>query len=261
MNNIKLKCFEFNYFSDSAEYGIILEKPQVIPFIYNQLANMKEFSNVSIYETPSWPGRVISSEFLGKKIIIINALGSSVAACAVESLRILGVKYIIAIGTCGSTSKEINNGSVIIVRSAFGEDSVRKGYFGSYNIPLLTDIKLNDELSINLKKENINVLIGNVFTTSSRWRENSNELKFFHKHGNTLAIEMESTGLVSAAVYRNIPISILKIVSDCAVIEYSDGSDLQGRLTDAYDIYESVSIHNEIIGKLVLIALETVIKI
>lgn len=138
--------------------------------------------------------------------------GSPYAAAIVETLADSGVTKIIAIGWCGSLSKDLNAGDILIPNALESDDFTYQSYINN-DEEIHFNSNFSHEIKNYLKSSNINFKEGKIWTTGAIYRETQEKVKYF-KCADALAVEMENSAVLSAAAYLNIDAVCINIVSD-----------------------------------------------
>lgn len=201
-----------------AEYAIILEKSYTIDLVYEWLENIEGINNLYCCLNPIWGEKIVYCTYFEKEIVILSAKGSSIAVNAVERVKRNGAKYVFFLGTCGSTSESIEDGTYIIVDSAVRNDSVSKEYL-DVGVPAIADRVLVQKIFDILKKDEKEFVVGGMYTTDARYKENPETLKLLNDRANILAADMETSAVLLVAKYHKIAAAAIKIITDCAVKE------------------------------------------
>jgi len=209
----------------NAEYAILLEKNYLLDVVYEYLSKNEHITNLSGFINPVWGEKIIYFTYCEKDFVVLSVKGSPVAVNAVERVKRTGGKYLALIGTCGSTNVEIKDGTFILSIAAVRDENVSSGYL-NMNVPAIADLKLTNCIKNELEKNDIFPITGVTFTTDKRYKEDCNTLKFLNEHANVVNVEMETSAVLLVSAYHNIKASVIKIVTDCAVIETK--GDLKG---------------------------------
>lgn len=216
-----------------AFYGIILEKNYLMDVIYEELKNNKNVKNLEKVMNYIWGQTIIYCNYKDKSIVILSARGCPLAANAIERMVRTGVKYIVSIGTCGSTDESIKVGSFLLATAAVRDEGTTPGYL-NIEVPALADLDLTFRLKTEFEKIGVNPKLGVIYTTDQRFKEKPEILKMLFKRANVINIDMETAAIILISTYHNIPVAAVNIVTDCAVKEIE--GDLKG-IFDATDDY------------------------
>ncbi len=139
-------------------------------------------------------------------------LGAPQAVMGMEMIIPLGVKRIWVFGWCGSLDPTLRIGDLVIPTSGISEEGTSQHYpIGE--MPLTTDTALNEILAEALEKEGQTFRRGKVWTTDAPFRETPSKVKEFQNRG-VLAVDMEMSALMTLAIFRNIKLTGLLVVSD-----------------------------------------------
>jgi len=151
-------------------------------------------------------GRNISFTLAG------SFLGAPQAVMGMEMIIPLGVKRIWVFGYCGSIDPTLRIGDLVIPTSGISEEGTSQHYpIGER--PLATDTALNEILVEALEKEGQTFRRGMVWTTDAPFRETPSKVKEFQGRG-VLAVDMEMSALMTLAIFRDVKLTGLLVVSD-----------------------------------------------
>ncbi len=142
-------------------------------------------------------------------------MGAPYGAALLESLIVKGAGKIIIFGWCGSISKEIKTGDILIPDAAISDEGTSRNYVESGNdLSFISPNPSFKNFLINeLVKKNIKYKRGNVWTTDAIYRETPEKVNFFKDKG-AIAVEMECSALFAVAEYRKKDIAAILVVSD-----------------------------------------------
>ena len=147
-------------------------------------------------------------------MILISKIPTSApnAIAFVECLISLGVSKIIATGAAGSIHPSAGAASLVIPTEAIRDEGTSYCYYeeGVEVHPSKVLIKLLEE---SANRNNIRVLRGPTWTTDGVFRETITKMKENSSKG-VLTIEMEMSALFALAMFRNIDLAGLLIISD-----------------------------------------------
>jgi purine-nucleoside phosphorylase len=155
--------------------------------------------------------------------LISVAQGASIVASLAERFRVSGAKKIIRIATTGALQENINIGSIIVPSSCIRDEGTSYHYIPE-NVPCIADINFLNTICNYLKNRNFKYTSGLTWTTDGRWKETSEKINLY-KSLNCLSIDMETSGLYSFGMSRNLPVVSLNIVTDKP---HEDNSEYKG---------------------------------
>jgi len=204
-----------------ADLGIILEKNFLLEIVYKFLKNDKKCKKLKKILTPLWGQEIIYLDYNGFSCVILSAQGAAFAANAVERLKRTGVKCIFCIGTTGSTDMSITAGQYILPTAAVRNEGTTRGYV-NIEVPAVSDLQIVLPLKKEFEKMKIFPLLGTIFTTDKRYRENPQLFKELFKCANVLCVDMETSAIFVTAMFYGISAAAIKIVTDCAVKDNKD---------------------------------------
>lgn len=197
------------HFCDNA---IILENHRWFELLYETLKNQ------NVKRIKYW--------YLDHELLLINntlvsvAQGASIVASLAERFRVSGAKKILRIATTGSLQDSINVGSIVVPSSCIRDEGTSSHYLPK-NVPCIADTDFLNNICVFLKNNNFNYISGLTWTTDGRWKETSEKINSY-KLLNCLSVDMETAGLYSFGMSRNLPVVSLNIVTDTPHKESSE---------------------------------------
>lgn len=108
------------------------------------------------------------------------------------------VKKIIRIGTCGAIREDIKLHDIVISMGACTDSKVNRIKFNNHDFAAIADFNMICKTKKIAQKNNINVYIGNFFTTDSFYNDDKKMLNILKKY-NILGIDMETAGIYGIA--------------------------------------------------------------
>ncbi|MBI4777881.1 nucleoside phosphorylase [Candidatus Desantisbacteria bacterium] len=133
--------------------------------------------------------------------VVTTGMGCPSADIVLEEMKMLGVKTVIRIGTCGAIQKDIPPGRIIIPSGAVPLCGILKVYDLELlpPVPDYTVLRAIVDSAVALKKE---YNVGIIATSDAFYREIPQAREWENK--NVLAFEMECAGLFSLGIVRGI---------------------------------------------------------
>lgn len=155
-----------------------------------------------------------SGEYKGRPVSIMGSgMGiPSMSIYANELIQFYGVKNLIRIGTCGGLAgTKIRD--VVIAQAASTDSSVNRHRFGGMDLAAIASFDLMVKAVAAAKAKNIDVKVGNIFTSDSFYNPNPSAFDLCEKNG-ILAVEMEAAGLYGVAASHGVNALAIMTVSD-----------------------------------------------
>lgn len=147
-----------------------------------------------------------------KILLVYPSTGASASSMELELLIASGIEKVVVFGTCGAMDKSIAKNTLIIPNSAIREEGVSYHYLPpsdevtqSHN-----SVKILEKIFSN---QNINYLLGKVWTTDAVYRETTKKLKMM-KEKDCIAVDMEMAALLAVAEFRDINLAGFLITDD-----------------------------------------------
>lgn len=149
-----------------------------------------------------------------KKISIMShGIGIPSAALYVrELITEYDVKKIIRIGTCGAVRDDIKLRDIVIGLGASTDSKFNRIRFHHHDYAAIADFNIAYNVFLSAKKMNINIHIGNFFTTDSFYTDQ--DMLHTLKKYNIVGIDMETAGIYSVASELNTQALSICTVSD-----------------------------------------------
>jgi nucleoside phosphorylase len=139
-------------------------------------------------------------------------LGAPQAVMGMEMIIPLGAKRIWVFGWCGSLDPTLRIGDLVIPTRGISEEGTSQHYpIGER--PPETETSLNEILAEALEKVGQSYRKGMVWTTDAPFRETPSKIKDFQARG-VLAVDMEMSALMTLAIFRDVKLTGLLVVSD-----------------------------------------------
>lgn len=148
----------------------------------------------------------------------VSVLGSgmgvpSMSIYATELVKFYGVKNIIRIGSCGALPLDVKVRDVVIGMGASTDSSVNRNRLGGLDFAAMASFELLEKAVAAARSKNINVKVGNVFTSDLFYNPSETLFDTLQKYG-VLAVEMEAAGLYGVAAEYGINALAIFTVSD-----------------------------------------------
>lgn len=148
----------------------------------------------------------------------VSVLGSgmgvpSMSIYATELVKFYGVKNIIRIGSCGALPLDVKVRDVVIGMGASTDSSVNRNRLAGMDFAAIASFSLLEKAVAAARAKDINVKVGNVFTSDLFYNPSETLFDTLEKYG-VLAVEMEAAGLYGVAAEFGINALAIFTVSD-----------------------------------------------
>ncbi len=155
---------------------------------------------------------VAQSKLYGNKrvSIISTGIGSPSAALVAEKMIACGARALLCIGFCGSISKELRTGGILVVDEAERGEGTSRYYTKGKN---KADKNLIKKITFMFKKMKIGYHEGHVWTTDAIYRETPELVKKLGRKG-CLGVDMETSGVYAVANYRKVNCVSVLVATD-----------------------------------------------
>lgn len=139
------------------------------------------------------------------------SVGAPMAVLSLEKLIALGARRVIVYGWCGSLSKKLHSGSVLLPTWAVSDEGTSRHY--PVDTRPESHAPTRQLLVEGLTARGLTVHSGPVWTSDAPYRESIGQVKRFGSEG-ILGVDMEYAALVAVAAYRKIELTAVMLVSD-----------------------------------------------
>lgn len=172
-----------------------LEQPRLV----TQVRNMLGYSG-------SYRGRAIS----------VMGSGMGIPSCSIyatELVRHYGVKRLIRVGSCGTTSPQLQLGDIVLAMGACTDSRVNRMRFGGYDFAAIASYPLLRLVADTAAARALPVAIGNIFSSDLFYHPDADLSDRLDQLG-ILGIEMEAAGLYGLAAQLGVEALAVLTVSD-----------------------------------------------
>ena len=152
-----------------------------------------------------------NNEPSGSAFIAGPAVGAPMAVMTLEKLIALGAKQIIVYGWCGSLSKTLHIGDVLLPTWAKSDEGTSAHY--PVNSRPESHAPTRTILNKGLTAQGLTTLSGPVWTTDAPYRESVAQVNQLSEQ-NILGVDMEYAALIAVAAFRKVELTAVLLVSD-----------------------------------------------
>ena len=122
----------------------------------------------------------------------------SISIYAKELITEYGVKRLVRVGSCGAVSTDVKVRDIIIAQGACTDSKVNRARFQDHDFAAIADFGLLHNAVTAAKENNIDALVGNVYTADLFYTPQPSMFDTVEKM-NVLGVEMEAAGLYGVA--------------------------------------------------------------
>ncbi len=138
--------------------------------------------------------------------------GAPHAVMGLEKIIALGAERIWVLGWCGALDPRLSIGDIVIPTKAFPEEGTSSLYTNRLLQPA-ADASLLSMIEAAVQEKHLQAARGPIWTTDALYRETPSKVRAYRTLG-ALAVEMELSALMSAAMFRSVALAALLVVSD-----------------------------------------------
>ena len=169
------------------------------PILYNQIRGMLGY-------TGTYKGKRISVQGTGMGI-------PSASIYISELIMFYDCKNLIRVGTCGAIQEHVKLRDVVIAQAACTDSNINALRFPGHTFAPIADFDLMLGAYNHAKAKNMNVHVGNIWSSDTFYNDERDEYKKWAKFG-VLAVEMEAAGLYTLAAKHGVKALTILTVSD-----------------------------------------------
>lgn len=141
-------------------------------------------------------------------------IGAPYAVMIMESLVAWGAKNILFYGWCGSISKNIEIGTIILPAGAYIDEGTSRHYCREPHKDFVTpSYEMAEKVRKKLIQKSIFFKEATIWTTDAIYRETPGKVKHYLAK-NAMAVEMELSALFTVGQFRQTNVAGLLVVSD-----------------------------------------------
>jgi len=175
-------------------------------------------------------------------ITIINfGMGSANAATVTDLLTAIKPKAALFLGKCGGLKKKNQVGDLILPIAAIRGEGTSNDYMPA-EVPALPSFALQKAISTTIREHERDYWTGTVYTTNRRVWEHDETFKEYLTKLRTMAIDMETATIFTAAFRNKIPAGALLLVSDIPMIPEGVKTDISDQKVTAAFVDEHLQI-------------------
>lgn len=156
-----------------------------------------------------------TGNYQGRSVSVMGH-GMGIPSCSIymkELITDFGVKTIIRVGSCGAVSPQVKLRDIIIGLGACTDSKVNRLKFDDNDFAAIADYELVHNAVSVAKAKNINVRVGNIFSTDLFYSPQMQIFDTMEKYG-ILGVEMEAAGMYSIAAEYGVKALTICTVSD-----------------------------------------------
>ena len=197
----------------------------------NYLSDVKEVSKVR--------GMVVYTGTYKGTLITVMPSGMGIPSMGIYSYELFNfydVEKIIKVGTCGSYTKDLELGDLVIVNASYSESTYAKVQDDVDDDLIYASDYINFYLKETAEEQNKPVTIANVHSTDVFYGNDKVMKNAVEKHG-CLACEMESFSLFhNAKKFKKHAAQILTVTDSLTTDERMTSADRQNKVTSMIEV-------------------------
>lgn len=200
------------------ETGIVPLPPRAVVFCLGKGLPVLEENFATHLILEQLPGFITHSRVLGMKgfpevCFLHGGYGGPQIACAVETLRVLGVKELFLVGLCGGFGEDTQVGDVLVPERVWSEEGVSRHYIETPGFAKVNSPAPLEELVSFFQKQGFRAALKNTVTTDAVYRQTYYKEALWREMG-CHGVDMEASAFVNLCNYYGLKSSVALMVSD-----------------------------------------------
>ena len=140
-------------------------------------------------------------------------VGAPYAVMVLETLIAWGAQKFFFLGWCGSISKKVKIGDIIVATSAIIDEGTSGHYKDNETRVSFPSASMLSTLNNALRQNQADYHNGAIWSTDAIYRETCEKVKYFQGQ-DAIGVEMEISALFTVAKFRGIDLAAMAVVSD-----------------------------------------------
>lgn len=180
--------------------------------------------------------------------ISVQGTGMGVPSISIyinELMESYDVQKLIRVGSCGALQNDVKVRDVILASTSTTDSQMNRMVFGGIDFAPTADFGLLKNAYEAGEKKNLNLRVGNVFTSDSFYRDQAMDLFNLLAKYNVLAVEMETTALYTlAAKFNRQALSVLTVSDHILTGEETTSEERQTTFNDMIEVALEAAIQD-----------------
>ena len=144
-------------------------------------------------------------------VVFRSHIGAPASSMDLEEMGVLGVREVIAFGSCGSIVNDLRIGDCVVPDFAVSDEGTSRHY-GAPRRPA-PDPGLRTRILAACASDGLTIRGGGVWTTDAPYREHRDRASRLARQG-VVAVDMEAAALWTVARHRGMRVASIFVVSD-----------------------------------------------
>ncbi|MGQ4277663.1 purine-nucleoside phosphorylase [Pseudidiomarina sp. E22-M8] len=160
--------------------------------------------------------------------ISVMGTGMGMPSCVLystELMKFYGVQRLVRVGSCGAIDATLRLNDIIIAHCASTDSNMNRKCFTGMDYSAAASPRLLQKLLNYVDREEVDVAVGQVFSTDSFYNFPAEQLQVLQDMG-IVAVEMEAAGLYAAAAkYKAQALTVLTVSDSLLTDEHLAAAD------------------------------------
>lgn len=217
------------------KHGMLGYDKLVISFFKEAIDKLLTEKVIEHYRTISGENDLLIYRFIDDDVLLVHgSLGCPACGGHLDELTGMGINKVMFCGGGGVLDKTIDVGKLMIVEGAIRDEGFSYHYVRPSRI-IYTDEEVSTKISDYLSLHNISYFKGLTWTTDAFFRETKDKVNLRKEEGAKI-VEMEQSGCIAVAKFRNIKYGAIIYAGDDVSQEQWDNRQWKSRKGLRYDL-------------------------
>ena len=219
------------------EIGILPYNKLIISFFKEAIDILLQDNKIEKYLTVSGENDIVLYKFIDSDVLLMHGtVGCPACAGNLDGLTGVGIEKVMFCGGGGVLDKSIKVGQLLVVEGAIRDEGFSYHYVEPSRI-IYSQKDVKDTICSYLKDNNIPYIEGITWTTDAFYRETKERIELRKQEGAKI-VEMEQSGCIAVAQFRNIKYGGIIYAGDDVSQDVWDTRSWQSRKSIRYSLIE-----------------------
>ena len=185
------------------QYGLLPANKLIITFFKDAINMLLEDKKIEKFLTIHGENDIVLYKYLDADVFLIHGtIGCPACAGFLEDLIGIGISTVMFCGGGGVLDKNLEVGKLLVVEGAIRDEGFSYHYIKPSRV-LYAQKEIREKICAYLDGKNIPYIKGLTWTTDAFYRETRDKVALRKEEGAKI-VEMEQSGCIAVAQYRNI---------------------------------------------------------
>ncbi len=219
------------------KYGVLPIKKLIITFFKEAVNMLLDDGKIKEYLTISGENDLVLYKFIDEDVLLMHGtIGCPACAGYMDELTGIGISEVMFCGGGGVLDKDIKVGELLVVKGSIRDEGFSYHYVKPSRI-INSQEDVRKIICAYLNENNIPYIEGLTWTTDAFYRETRDKIMIRKEEGAKI-VEMEQSGCIAVAQFRNIKYGAIIYAGDDVSQEVWDKRSWRDRKSIRYSLIE-----------------------